>query len=73
MGHARTIDFIDIVDESDKHAGHKSAGGLGHFVLTIKAKELSNIPTIQAHKKIYQILNKLMQTDIHALGIKIKN
>ena len=47
---------LDIIDDSHKHIGHEGAkGGLGHFTVIIKSDALGD----------------MMQTDIHALAIKV--
>lgn len=64
-------EFINLEDESHLHAGHSSANSRGHFSLEIKSPQLRDLSLIAAHKKIYEALGELMQTDIHALSIKI--
>ncbi len=64
---------LHIEDESDQHIGHAGAkSGRGHFALTIKSKQLSKQNKIKAHQMIYHALGELMNTDIHALRIKIE-
>lgn len=64
---------LTVNDDSHKHAGHPGAKlGLGHFSIIIASEKLSIMPTLAAHRAIYQALGNLMQTDIHALSIKIK-
>ncbi len=62
--------LLEIEDQSHEHAGHKSAGGAGHFKIIIKAEKLEGLSLVQKHKVIYQALDDLMQSDIHALSIK---
>ncbi len=63
---------IQIIDDSHQHIGHAGAkDGKGHFTLHIASPFFDNKPPIQCHKMIYQALGDLMQTDIHALSIKI--
>jgi BolA protein len=64
-------EILRIIDESHLHAGHKSAGGLGHYNLEIKSENLTDLSLIEAHRTVYQALGDLIQTDIHALSIKI--
>jgi len=65
--------FIDIIDDSDAHIGHKGAeSGKGHFELSIKSNYFNNMSLIQSHRAIYQALGSLMQTDIHALQIHVE-
>lgn len=63
---------LEIIDDSHKHIGHAGAkGGLGHFTVIISSNELQDKRKIQQHRLIYQALGEMMETDIHALAIKI--
>ncbi len=63
---------LDIIDDSHKHIGHEGAkGGLGHFTVIIKSEALTGKRMLQQHRAIYQALGEMMQTDIHALAIKV--
>jgi len=65
-------EFIQIEDESWKHAGHagvRESGG-GHFLIQIKASELNGLSRILRHRKVMQALNPLFPTTIHAASIK---
>ena len=61
---------IDIQDEGHLHVGHAGAKSGGHFKLYIVSDMFEDISIINRHKLIYQCLDKLMKTDIHALSIK---
>ncbi len=64
---------LDIVDESQKHAGHAGAGdGRGHFRVRIVAAVFSGLPLIRRHQRVYAALGDLMQTDIHALALETR-
>ncbi len=63
---------LDIIDDSHKHIGHAGTkGGLGHFTVVIKSDALEGKRMIQQHRMIYDALGDMMQTDIHALAIKV--
>jgi len=63
---------LRVVDESHLHAGHVGAReGKGHFALTIAAAGLEGKGLLEQHRMIYEALGDLMQTDIHALRIRI--
>lgn len=62
---------LEIEDESHLHAGHAGArDGRGHFRVTIVSKAFAGLRPIQRHRRIYEALGELMQTDIHALSIQ---
>ena len=63
---------LEIIDDSHKHIGHAGAkGGLGHFTVIIKSHALEGKRMLQQHRLIYDALGDMMQTDIHALAIKV--
>lgn len=61
---------LEVVDESHLHAGHEGAkSGAGHFAVTIVSNAFKDCGLIDRHRKIYDALSDLMQTEIHALSI----
>lgn len=65
---------LEITDDSHLHAGHAGAkSGKGHFSLVIQSDRFDGLSKIKQHQLIYQTLGDLMQTDIHALSIKIES
>ena len=68
-----TIHYLDVIDETHKHVKHKQfTPGKHHIKIIISADELTDIPTIQAHRKIYNALGTLMHTTLHAVSIHIR-
>lgn len=63
---------LEIIDQSHLHAGHNNFDGTGesHFKIVLSAKELTNLPKVKAHQKIYHILREELKT-IHALSIEL--
>ena len=61
---------LNIIDESAKHAGHASAGGAGHFVVEIVSDTFAGNSLIQRHRQVYDALDDIMHSEIHALSIK---
>jgi BolA family transcriptional regulator, general stress-responsive regulator len=62
---------LDLVDESQQHAGHSGwrPGGGTHWRLTIVSRRFAGQPTVARHRMVYQALGELMQNPIHALAI----
>ena len=60
---------LEIIDDSHKHAGHGSAGGMGHFTVNITSAAFEGKSPIQRHRLVYDAVGDLMQTEIHALSI----
>lgn len=65
--------FLEIKNESEKHANHKGSPNTGnsHFYVIIKCEKLSNLNRIQGQREIFKVLENEMKHDIHALRIKI--
>lgn len=61
---------VVITDESALHAGHEGArSGGGHFQLTIVSNRFANLNTVARHRLVYQALESLMGSRIHAISI----
>jgi BolA protein len=66
-------DHLEIIDESAKHAGHAgAAGGGGHYIIHIVAGAFRDKPLIQRHRLVYDAVDDMMHSDIHALSIQAK-
>lgn len=63
--------LLHIHDDSLSHAGHRgTASGGGHFYATIVSEAFKGKTAVQRHRLVYLALGDMMQSDIHALGIK---
>lgn len=63
---------LEIIDDSHKHIGHAGArDGKGHFTVIIQSEALEGKRMLQQHRMIYEALGEMMETDIHALAIKV--
>lgn len=63
---------LEIIDDSQKHAGHASAGGAGHFTVNLVSAAFAGKSLIERHRMVYGALADLMPTEIHALSIQAK-
>lgn len=62
---------LDIVDESQQHAGHIGArDGGGHYVLNIVSAQFKGKNTVARHRMIYLALGTMLKQEIHALTIQ---
>ncbi len=61
---------LEIEDDSQKHAGHASAKGGGHFNVTIVAEAFAGKSLVQRHRMVFAVLKEAMESEIHALSIK---
>jgi BolA family transcriptional regulator, general stress-responsive regulator len=73
---------LDIVDDSASHAGHAGAASHAlrtgadaaahegtHFEITVVSAAFTGKPLVTRHRMIYELLDDLMKTRIHALKI----
>lgn len=59
-----------VRDQSHLHAGHPGArDGKGHFAVEIVSTSFSGQSRIERHRRVFDSLDEMMQTDIHALQI----
>ncbi|MBI1965758.1 MAG: BolA family transcriptional regulator [Betaproteobacteria bacterium] len=64
---------LEILDESDKHAGHEGArAGGGHYRLVIVSREFAGQSVQRRHRMVYDALGPMMHNEIHALAIKAR-
>ena len=62
---------LEIEDESALHAGHEGAkGGGGHYRVTVVSARFAGKPLQARHRMVYEALDELMRSDIHALAIQ---
>lgn len=70
---ALSPNYLEIIDDSHLHAGHAGAkGGAGHFTVIIDAPEFLGLSILKQHRLVYQALDSMMHSDIHALSIEVK-
>lgn len=61
---------LDVIDESHLHVGHPGArDGRGHFRVRIVSDSFSGVSPIERHRMVYEALDELMKSDIHALSV----
>jgi BolA protein len=64
-------DSVELIDDSETHAGHEgAAGGGGHFQLIIVSPMFEGKSTQVRHRMIYAALGDMLKREIHALTIK---
>lgn len=63
--------FVEVIDESWKHAGHAgAASGGGHFILQVVSDCFDGISLLDRNRMVFSILKDEMGREIHALTIK---
>ncbi len=64
--------YVEVIDESWKHAGHAgAAAGGGHFILRVVSERFEGISLMDRHRMVFRILEKEMRGEIHALVITV--
>ncbi len=64
--------YLEVIDDSAKHAGHAGAKEGGHFNVIIISSAFKDIKLIDRHRMIYEAL-KPLKSQIHALSIQAKS
>jgi BolA protein len=61
---------LDLTDESHLHAGHEGAkSGGGHYRVKIVSERFEGQRLVMRHRLVYDAVQGMMHTDIHALAI----
>jgi len=61
---------LEVIDESHKHKGHAGAkDGRGHFRVKIVSEKFAGKRPIERHRMVFQALEDMLKTDIHALSV----
>jgi intracellular septation protein len=62
---------LTVEDESYLHEGHAGAvGGQSHFRIRIVAEAFRGISSLARHRLVYEAVDDLLRSDIHALAIE---
>ncbi|MCF6317437.1 MAG: BolA family transcriptional regulator [Marinosulfonomonas sp.] len=70
---AFTPDALQVINESDQHAGHAGHDGTGesHFRVVIRADAFADMSRIARHRAVHAALGKELIGRIHALALEI--
>ncbi len=63
--------LLEIVDESDRHAGHAGAreGGGTHYRTRIVSERFSGLGRVARHRLVYGLLTAEFADGLHALAL----
>jgi BolA family transcriptional regulator, general stress-responsive regulator len=66
--------LLDVVDESDRHAGHAGAreGGETHYRVRIVSARFERQGRVERHRLVYGLLNAEFADGLHALALIAK-
>ena len=65
---------LDIVDESDRHAGHAGAraGGGTHYRVRVVSAQFERQSRVERHRIVYGLLTAEFADGLHALALVAK-
>jgi len=63
---------LEVIDDGHRHIGHAGArDGRGHFVVRMVSAHFLGMAPLARHRAVYGALGTMMDTDIHALSLKL--
>lgn len=61
---------LEVGDDSHLHVGHAgAASGGGHYSVKIVSERFEGLRLVMRHRLVYDAVQGMMHTDIHALAI----
>jgi BolA family transcriptional regulator, general stress-responsive regulator len=66
---------LDVVDESDRHAGHAGAreGGGTHYRVRVVSAKFARQSRVERHRLVYDLLAAEFADGLHALALVAKS
>ena len=67
--------LLEVIDDSDKHAGHMGArpGGETHFTVKITAQAFAGLSRVDRQRRVNEVLAEELAPDrVHALALQVK-
>jgi len=63
---------LDVINESELHAGHRSSPGTGqsHFRVLVVSEQMRGKSRVERHRMVNEALSAELEGGIHALAIK---
>jgi BolA protein len=61
---------LQVIDESDQHAGHAGAGEGSHWRVRITSERMAGLTRVGRHRLVYDALREVIPQGIHALAIE---
>lgn len=67
-------EFLELINESDKHLGHAGHDGSGesHFKLRIVSSRFEGKSRIERQRMVHNILKQELSGPVHALSVQAK-
>jgi BolA protein len=66
-------EFLEVIDESDLHAGHSGArpGGETHFRVKMRSKAFEGLSRIDRQRTVHKALSSELEERVHALSLEL--
>lgn len=63
---------LDVINDSDRHAGHRSSPGTGesHYTVLVVSPRFSGKSRLERHRMVNEALAAELSGGLHALAIK---
>lgn len=63
---------LDVINESELHAGHRSSPGTGesHFRVLVVSEKMRGKSRLERHRMVNEALAEELRSGVHALAIK---
>jgi BolA protein len=62
-----------LEDQSYMHAGHNPEGGGGHYFVELRSARFNGLAPLARQRLVMDSVKELMDTEIHALSMKLTN
>ena len=65
--------LLEVIDESDLHAGHSGARPEGetHFKVRMTSKSFKNMSRVERQRAVYRVLKRELDERVHALSLDL--
>lgn len=63
---------LDVINESELHAGHRGSPGTGesHFRILVVSPQFEGLSRVERHRRVNEVLAEELAGKIHALALK---
>lgn len=67
-------DFLEIINDSSRHAGHAGSPktGASHFTIKMVSKVFKGKTRLECHRLVYAVLEEELKSGIHALQLDLQ-
>ena len=62
--------YLDVVDESHLHRGHREAKNGAHYRVTIASPRFAGVSPLHRHRMVFAAVGDLAAAGVHALSVK---